>query len=90
MILDLIVLGVGIKIILGAVQRSKARSASGAGDGEDDRVENLGGLRWMDGSAPEQWSSRGSSVSSCSRRWGAVVATTAEVGLNVGGSSGLR
>ena len=33
MILDLIVLGVGIKIILGAVQRSKARSASGSAGG---------------------------------------------------------
>ena len=36
MVLDLIVLGVGIKIILGAVQRSKERSANEAG-GEDDR-----------------------------------------------------
>ncbi|MGB7805257.1 MAG: ion channel, partial [Actinomycetota bacterium] len=32
MILDLIVLGVGIKVILGAVQRSKARSADLAED----------------------------------------------------------
>ena len=35
MILDLIVLGVGIKVILGAVQRSKARSADLAEDDDN-------------------------------------------------------